>query len=118
MQGQAVDHQGVGVRFVHPLQHRAHGNEAAGGLQGGLGLGLMLDPLEFHLGVQVKWGWSSFYPPDKFSPFYYNYIYPLDGAITFGVYYQLTKRHGHTRSSLRRMARQYVKDELNPELEQ
>ena len=88
------------------------------GLQGGLGLGLMLDPLEFHLGVQVKWGWSSFYPPDKFSPFYYNYIYPLDGAITFGVDYQLTKRHGHTRSSLRRMARQYVKDELNPELEQ
>jgi hypothetical protein len=26
------------------------------GIQGGVGLGLMLDPIEFHLGVQVKWG--------------------------------------------------------------
>ena len=88
------------------------------GIQGGLGLGLMLDPLEFHIGVQIKWGWSPFYPPDKYNPYHYRYAYPLDGAVTFGVYYQLTKRHGHTRSSLRRMARQYVKDELNPELEQ
>jgi hypothetical protein len=88
------------------------------GIQGGVGLGLMLDPIEFHLGVQVKWGWSPFYPPDKYNQFSYRYAYPLDGAVTFGVYYQLTKRHGHTRSSLRSMARQYVKEELNPELEQ
>ena len=88
------------------------------GIQGGVGLGLMLDPIEFHLGVQVKWGWSPFYPPDKYNQFYYRYAYPLDGAVTFGVYYQLTKRHGRTRSSLRNMARQYVKEELNPELEQ
>ena len=88
------------------------------GIQGGVGLGLMLDPIEFHLGVQVKWGWSPFYPPDKYNQFSYRYAYPLDGAVTFGVYYQLTKRHGRTRSSLRNMARQYVKEELNPELEQ
>ena len=88
------------------------------GIQGGVGLGLMLDPIEFHLGVQVKWGWSPFYPPDKYNQFSYRYAYPLDGAVTFGVYYQLTKRRGHTRSSLRSMARQYVKEELNPELEQ
>ena len=42
----------------------------------------------------------------------------VDGAVTFGVYYQLTKRRGHTRSSLRRMARQYVTEERNPEMEQ
>ena len=88
------------------------------GIQGGLGLGLMLDPLEFHLGVQIKWGWSPFYPPDKYNPYHYRYAYPLDGAVTFGVYYQLTKRRGHTRSSLRRMARQYVTEERNPEMEQ
>ena len=88
------------------------------GIQGGLGLGLMLDPIEFHLGVQIKWGWSPFCPPDKYSPYYYRYVYPLDGAVTFGVYYQLTKRRGHTRSSLRRMARQYVTEERNPEMEQ
>ena len=87
------------------------------GIQGGLGLGLMLDPVEFHVGVQIKWGLSPFCPPDKNSSFYYSYTYPLDGAVTFGVYYQLTKRRGHTRSSLRSLARQYVKEELNPELE-
>ena len=88
------------------------------GIQGGLGLGLMLDPLEFHLGVQIKWGWSPFYPPNKYDPFHYRYAYPLDGAVTFGVYYQLTKRRGHMRTSLRRMARQYVTEERTPEIEQ
>ena len=81
------------------------------GVQGGFGLGLMLDPFEFHLGVQVKWGWSPFYKPDTYSPYYYRFAYPLDGAVTFGVYYQLTKRRGHTRSALRKMARQYVAEE-------
>ena len=79
--------------------------------QGGVGLGFMLDPLEFHLGLQIKWGWSSFYQPDVASPYYYRFAYPLDGAVTFGVYYQLTKRHGHSRSALRKMARQYVAEE-------
>ena len=81
------------------------------GVQGGLGLGLMLDPIEIHLGVQVKWGWSSFYQPNTYSPYYYRYAYPLDGAVTLGVYYQLTKRRGHTRSALRRLARDYVVQE-------
>ena len=88
------------------------------GIQGGLGLGLMLDPIEFHVGVQIKWGWSPFYPPDKYNPYHYRYAYPLDGAVTFGVYYQLTKRRGHTRTSLRRMARQYVTEERTPDIEQ
>ena len=81
------------------------------GVQGGLGLGFMLDPVEVHLGVQVKWGWSSFYQPNKYSPYYYRYAYPLDGAVTLGVYYQLTKRQGHTRTALRRMAREMVAEE-------
>ena len=85
------------------------------GVQGGLGLGLMFDPIEIHLGVQVKWGWSSFYQPDKYSPYYYRFAYPLDGAVTLGVYYQLTKRHGHSRAALRRMARQMVAEEREQE---
>ena len=88
------------------------------GFQGGAGLGLMLDPVEFHLGVQFKWGWSPYYSPDVVNRYVYRYAYPLDGAVTFGVYYQLTKRRGHTRSSLRRMARQYVTEERNPEINQ
>ena len=81
------------------------------GVQGGLGFGLMLDPVEVHLGVQIKWGWSSFYHPDVVSPYYYRFAYPLDGAATLGVYYQLTKRRGHTRGSLRRLAREYLEQE-------
>ena len=81
------------------------------GIQGGLGFGVMLDPIEFHLNVQIKWSWSSFYQPDVASPYYYRYAYPLDGAVTLGVYYQLTKRRGHTRGALRRMARVIVAEE-------
>ena len=88
------------------------------GVQGGFGIGLMFDPVEIHLGVQVKWGWSSFYQPDKYSPYYYRFAYPMDGAVTLGVYYQLTKRRGHTRGALRRMAREMVEEEMNPDLNQ
>ena len=83
------------------------------GVQGGLGFGLMFDPFEVHLNVQVKWSWSSFYQPDVASPYYYRYAYPLDGAVTLGVYYQLTKRRGHTRGALRRMAREMVAEEMD-----
>ena len=84
------------------------------GVQGGLGFGLMLDPIEFHLGLQIKWSWSSFYQPDVASPYYYRFAYPLDGAVTFGVYYQLTPRRGHNRAKLRRMAREMVAEEMEP----
>ena len=75
----------------------------------------MLDPVEVHLNVQVKWGWSSFYQPDVASPYYYRFAYPLDGAVTLGVYYQLTKRRGHTRGSLRQLARRMVTEEMEKE---
>jgi hypothetical protein len=88
------------------------------GVQGGLGFGLMFDPVEIHLGVQIKWGWSSFYQPDVASPYYYRFAYPLDGAVTLGVYYQLTKRRGRSRAALRRMARETVEEEMNPEKDQ
>lgn len=82
------------------------------GVQGGLGFGLMLDPVEFHLMAQIKWGWSSFFQPDYLSPYYYRFGYPLDAAVTFGVYYQLTPRRGHTKARLRKMARQMVESEM------
>ena len=82
------------------------------GVQGGLGFGFMLDPFEFHLMTQIKWSWSSFYQPDVSSPYYYRFAYPLDLAVTFGVYYQLTPRRGHTRAKLRKMARQMVESEM------
>ena len=81
------------------------------GLQGGLGAGLMFSPFEFHLDVRVKWGWESFWEPDYASKYYYRFAYPLDGAITFGVYYQLTPRYGHTRSQLKKLARKMIAEQ-------
>ena len=81
------------------------------GLHGGLGMGLMFSPFEFQLNVQVKWGWGSFWNPDYASPYYYRFGYPLDGAVTFGLYYQLTPRYGHTRGQLRKLARKMVQEQ-------
>ena len=81
------------------------------GVQGGLGAAVMLSPFEFHLNVQVKWGWGSFWKPDYASPYYYRFGYPLDGAVTFGLYYQLTPRYGHTRGQLRSLARKMVREQ-------
>ena len=99
----------VDPAIVHEFQ--ASDNRWTYGIQGGLGFGLMFDPIEVHLGVQVKWGWSPFYKPDTYSPYYYRFAYPLDGAVTLGVYYQLTKRRGHSRTALRRLARDYMEQE-------
>ena len=81
------------------------------GVQGGAGMGVMFSPFEFHLNVQVKWGWNSFWLPDYASKYYYRFAYPLDGAITFGVYYQLSPRYGHSRAQLRRLARKMVQEQ-------
>ncbi len=81
------------------------------GVQGGLGMAVMLSPFELHLNVQVKWGWGSFWKPDYASPYYYRFGYPLDGAVTLGLYYQITPRYGHTRSQLRSLARKMVREQ-------
>ena len=82
------------------------------GLQGGIGFGVMLAPFEFHVNAQVKWGWESFWRPDYASPYYYRYAYPLDGVVSFGIYYQLSPRHGHTRGQLKKLARKMAMEEL------
>ena len=81
------------------------------GLMGGLGMGLVFNPIEIHLNVNLKWGWGSFWQRDYASPFYYRFGYPLDGTVTLGVYYQLTPRYGHTRAQLRRPARKMMEEE-------
>ena len=83
------------------------------GVQGGVGLAFMLNPFEFHLTVQGKWGWESFWEPNYTSEYYYRFAYPLDTAITFGIYYQLTPRFGHSRAQLKKLARQMVSEQSN-----
>ncbi len=81
------------------------------GVMGGVGMGLVFNPIEIHLNVNVKWGWGSFWQPDYTSPYYYRFGYPLDGTVTLGVYYQLTPRYGHTRAQLRRLARKMIEEQ-------
>ncbi|MBP3202108.1 MAG: hypothetical protein J6M31_00670 [Bacteroidales bacterium] len=81
------------------------------GVQGGVGAALMFSPIELHLTVQGKWGWGTFWEPDYLSQYYYRFAYPLDLAVTFGVYYQLTPRYGHTRAQLKRLARRMAREQ-------
>ena len=78
------------------------------GLQGGIGFGLMLDPVEIHLNALIRWSWSSLYDPDYASPYYYRYAYPMDAIVTLGVHFQLTKRSGKTSQALRQEAKAIV----------
>ena len=96
-------------------QFRDYDRRLTYGVQGGLGLALMFSPIEIHLNAQVKWGWESFWNPDYSSQYYYRFGYPLDGAVTLGVYYQLTPRYGHTRAQLKKLARKMMEEEVKPE---
>ena len=94
-------------------QFRDYDRRYSYGAQGGLGVGLIFNPIEFHLMVQGKWGWSSYWKPDYVSPYYYRFAYPMDAAVTFGIYYQLTPRYGHTRGQLKKLARKMVAESKN-----
>lgn len=82
------------------------------GVQLGAGAALMFSPVEFHLTLGGKWGWRSFWDPDYASQYYYRFAYPLDATLSFGVYYQVTPRYGHTRSQLRKLARRMAQEQL------
>lgn len=109
-----LDFQFVGSSYEQYVnEFRDYDKRWTYGVQGGLGIGIMIDPFEFHLNVQIKWGWESFWEPDYTSQYYYRFAYPLDIAPTFGLYYQLTPRHGHTRAQLRKMAKEIVSTPVN-----
>jgi len=80
------------------------------GIRGGVGFGLMFDPLEFHVTAQLRWSFGSIYEPDYNSEYYYRFAYPLDVVIQAGVHLQLTKRSGKTKAALRKAAREMVFD--------
>lgn len=87
------------------------------GLQGGLGVAFMFDPVEIHFGAMVRWSWSDLYAPDyldeRYHPspnntYYYRFATPLDIMVYAGVHFQLTKRKGKTNAQLKREAREKV----------
>lgn len=78
------------------------------GLCGGLGFGLVFDPLEFHVNANLRYSWGTIYDPDYASKDYYRFAYPFDIMVTAGVYFQLTRRTGRGKAQLRKEAYQQV----------
>ena len=80
------------------------------GIKGGLGFGIVFDPIEVHFQAAYKHSLSSLYTPDHHSPYYYRFAYPSNIIISVGVQYQLTKRTGKTKAQLKQMAREMVEN--------
>ncbi len=87
------------------------------GIKGGAGLAFVFDPIEIHLMCYYKYSWSNLHQPnvnartlehDEMSKYYYRWTYPTNIVVQLGVHYQLTKRVGRSKASLRRDAREEV----------
>ena len=78
------------------------------GIKGGLGFGLVFDPIEIHVTAMYKHSLSSLYDPDYYSQYYYRYAYPSNIIISAGVHFQLTKRTGKTKAQLKKEAKEIV----------
>lgn len=78
------------------------------GIKGGLGFGLVFDPVEIHITAMYKHSLSSLYDPDYYSKYYYRYAYPSNIVISAGLHFQLTKRTGKTKSQLKKEAKEIV----------
>ena len=78
------------------------------GIKGGLGFGLVFDPIELHFQAMYKHSFSSLYEPDYFSEYYYRYAYPTNIIISAGIHFHLTKRSGMTKKEIRQKAKSIV----------
>ena len=78
------------------------------GIKGGLGFGLVFDPIEIHIQAMYKHSLSSLYQPDYNSQYYYRFAYPSNIIISAGIHFQLTKRTGMTKKQLKQQARNIV----------
>lgn len=75
------------------------------GIKGGLGFGFIFDPVEIHFQAMYKYSMSTIYEPDYSSQYYYKYAYPNSIVFSVGLHFQLTKRTGKTRHSIRQEAK-------------
>lgn len=78
------------------------------GLKGGLGFGLVFDPIEIHIQATYKHSLSSIYEPDYNSEYYYRFAYPAGITVSAGIHFQLTKRSGKTKAELKKEAKKLV----------
>ena len=78
------------------------------GIKGGVGIGLVFDPIEIHIQGMYKHSFSTLYQPDYSSKYYYKYAYPSNIIISAGLHFQLTKRTGQTKAHLKKLAKDLV----------
>ncbi len=78
------------------------------GLKGGIGFGLVFDPIEIHVMAIYKHSFGTLYDPDHYSEYYYRYAYPANITISAGIHLHLSKRTGKTKAALRQEARDIV----------
>ena len=81
------------------------------GIKGGLGFGLVFDPIELHIQAMYKHSFSSLYEPDHdpvYGKYYYRYAYPSNIIISAGLHLQLTRRSGLSKKELKKQAREIV----------
>ncbi|MBR5300460.1 MAG: PorT family protein [Bacteroidales bacterium] len=78
------------------------------GIKGGVGFGIVFDPMEIHITATYKHSLSSLYDPDHYSQYYYRFAYPASLVVSAGVHFQLTKRSGKTKASLKKEAKDMV----------
>ena len=85
------------------------------GLKGGLGFGLVFEPIELHFQAMYKHSFSSLYEPDYYSQYYYRYAYPSNIVISAGLHFHLTKRTGKTKTELKKQAKEIVYEKYSSE---
>ena len=78
------------------------------GAKAGAGIGLILDPIEFHIQATYRASLGSLYRPNYYSEYYYRVAYPSDILITAGIHIQLTKRTGKTKAALKKEAKALI----------
>lgn len=83
------------------------------GIKGGLGFGLIFDPVEIHIMASYKHSFASLYEPDHYSQYYYRFAYPSNIVLSAGIHFQLTKRTGKTRNQLKKLAKEMVYGNTN-----
>lgn len=83
------------------------------GLKGGVGFGLVFDPIELHFQASYKHSFSSLFDPDYNSEYYYRFAYPSNIIISAGVHFHLSKRSGMTKKQLKEQARSIVYENLD-----
>lgn len=78
------------------------------GIKGGVGFGIVFDPIEIHLQAMYKYSFGTLYDPDYYSEYYYRYAYPSNIIISAGIHFHLSKRTGKTKAELKKMAKDMV----------